>query len=178
MSSYQLHACRRISTDTDASLSSTPSLRSAPIHISLSPSKDVLAAVWRNGDVAVWSLHTRIGPGNGKVMDPTLLWSTELEDQGKSWKQVSVSVTDEETILRVAVLCSLEKGFDQAIIHEVRLSTTGELSVVGDDSWVANFQGKNGRLLSSLERAPPFWQSSDGQIFNGLYLTQPVDACS
>ncbi|KIM63897.1 hypothetical protein SCLCIDRAFT_1213692 [Scleroderma citrinum Foug A] len=166
MSSYQLLACPRTSTDIGASLSSTPSLRSTPIHISLSPSKDVLAAVWRHGHVAVWSLHTRIGPGNGKVMDPTLLWSTELEDKGKLWKQISVSVSDEERILRVAVLCSVQKGFDQASVHKVRLSPTDELSVIGEDSWVANFRGKNGRLLSGLEWTPPFWQSSDGQIFN------------
>lgn len=111
-------------------------------------------------------------------MDPTLLWSTELEDEGKLWKQISVSVSEEERILRVAVLCSVQKGFDQASVHKVRLSPTGELSVIGEDSWVANFRGKNGRLLSGLEWTPPFWQSSDGQIFNGWYLTQLVDACS
>ena len=169
MSSHQLLAYPRTTTDPSASLSPTPSLRSTPIHISLSPSQDMLAAVWRNGHVAVWSLHTRVGPGSGKVMDPGLLWSAELECEGKLWKQISVSVSDQES-LRVVVLGSVEKGFDQATVHEVQLPTAGKLAVVGENNWVADFQRKNGRLFSTLERTPLCWQSYDGQIFSGWYF--------
>ncbi|KAL4071351.1 IKI3 family-domain-containing protein [Scleroderma yunnanense] len=170
MSSHQLLACLRTSNDGGVSISSTSSLRTTPIHVSLSPSKDVLAVVWGNGNVAVWSLNTRIGPGTEKVMDPSLLWSTELGVEGKLWKQISVSVADKERILRVVVLSSVEKGFDQATVHEVQLSTTGKLTAIGENSWVANLPGKNGRLLSNLEWVLPFWQSCDGQIFSVDYV--------
>ncbi|KAG9312244.1 IKI3 family-domain-containing protein [Chiua virens] len=85
MSTHQLK------TSVSGSSGDCSKLSRTPVHISLSPCNDLLAAVWQNGRVSVWSLRTRIGPGKGKAMDPTLVWTAGSGEKEKFWRQVSVT---------------------------------------------------------------------------------------
>ncbi|KAF9237879.1 pol II transcription elongation factor [Melanogaster broomeanus] len=145
-----------------------------PVHVSLSPSNDLLAIIWQRGCVAVWSLRTRIGPGKGKVMNPLLIWTTNLGDGDglKLWRQVTVSrlAEDEKSMMRVTVLGSGEGGIDQANIHEIRFDPASEQKPESEESWIIKMPGSDGRLVSSYDYLPPFWQAFDGEIFEDSRL--------
>jgi hypothetical protein len=42
-----------------------------PLHASFSSTNDTVAFLWESGLVQVWDLQTRLGPGPGKIMNPT-----------------------------------------------------------------------------------------------------------
>ncbi|KAI6007771.1 pol II transcription elongation factor [Pisolithus orientalis] len=164
MSSHQLPVrIQHTAGDTSPSF-----LRSTPSHVSLSSINDILGAVWGDGRVIVWSLHTRIGPGTGKVMNPILLWTKDLGHEDVLWRQVQVSVLAadaKERILQVAILGSTEQSPDLVNVHEVRLSPTEEQARIGETCWTAKLSGKDGRLMPDLESLSSFWQSREGEIF-------------
>ncbi|KAF9222466.1 pol II transcription elongation factor [Gyrodon lividus] len=174
MSSYQLKTSHSTavtdSLDPCSSSHLSPHTQT-PVHVSLSPSGDLLAIIWQWGRVAVWSLNTRIGPGSGKVMDPLLIWTTNLGDGDKLWRQVTVSnlAEGEESIVRVTILASGEEGADQANIHEIRFAAASKRKPKSEESWVVQMPGANGRIVSSYDYLPPFWQAFDGEIFEVNY---------
>lgn len=100
-------------------------------------------------------------------MDPILVWTEDLMSTGKVWRQVCVSVVD--GILQLAMLASEEDGSDHVVILQVRLSAVDVVSPV-HESWNIQLPGKNGRLVSDLDTAMPFWQTRDGDIHQGLCL--------
>ncbi|KAI6009884.1 pol II transcription elongation factor [Pisolithus marmoratus] len=164
MSSYQLHVrVQHTAGDTSPSV-----LRRTPSHISLTPLNDILGAVWGDGHVIVWSLHTCTGPGTGKVMNPVLLWMNDLGNEDVLWRQLQVSILDTDTkqrILQVAVLGSAKQGFDVVDVHEVQLSPTEEQTRIDETHWTAKLSGKDGRLMLDLGSLTSFWQSREGEIF-------------
>ncbi|KAI5988054.1 pol II transcription elongation factor [Pisolithus albus] len=164
MSSYQLPVrAQHTVGDTSASF-----LRRTPSYISLSPSNDILGALWGDGHIVVWSLHTRMGPGTGKVMEPVLLWTKDLGDEDGHWRQVQVSILDadgDERNLQVVVLGTTKQRFDLVSVHEIRLSHTEEQLHIVETHRTAELPGKDGRLISSLESSSSFWQSRKGEIF-------------
>jgi elongator complex protein 1 len=178
MSSYQL----KTTPSTTAADSLDPSSSSrilsphkrTPVHVSLSPSGDLLAIIWQRGHVAVWSLNTRIGPGKGKVMDPLVIWTTNLGDGDQLWRQVTISNLNEgeKSVVRVTVLGSGGEDTDQANIHEIRFAAGSEQKPESEESWVVKMPEANGRLVSSYDFLPPFWQAFDGEIFEGWYFSE------
>ncbi|KAF8845970.1 pol II transcription elongation factor [Paxillus ammoniavirescens] len=178
MSSYQLKTTPSTTAAESLDPSSSSILsprRQTPVHISLSPSGDLLAIIWQRGHVAVWSLNTRIGPGKGKVMDPLLIWTTNLGVGDQLWRQVTISNLDEgeKSVVRVTVLGSGGGDTDQTNIHEIRFAAGSEQKPESEESWVVRMPEANGRLVSGYDYLPPFWQASDGKIFEVNY-TQDI----
>lgn len=161
MSSYQLK------TSLSSPSADAPSAQT-PVHIALSPCNDLLASVWQNGRVIVWSLNTRIGPGKEKVMDPVVIWTTELCDGEKFWRQVSVSDLTEggKRTVRVILLGS-ERGSDHVAIHEISITDANGDITERDDRFLVKMPGANGRLIASHIHLPPMWQDVSGEIFEG-----------
>ncbi|KIK18014.1 hypothetical protein PISMIDRAFT_30603 [Pisolithus microcarpus 441] len=164
MSSYQLPVrAQHTAGDTSPSF-----LRRTPSHISLSPSNDILGALWGDGHIVIWSLHTHLEPGTGKVMDPVLLWTKDLGDEDGFWRQVQVSILDadvKERNLQVVVLGTTKQGFDLVSVHEVRFSHTEEQLHIVETHRTAQLPGRDGRLIPGLESLTSFWQSREGEIF-------------
>ncbi|KAJ3564648.1 hypothetical protein NP233_g8162 [Leucocoprinus birnbaumii] len=61
-----------------------------PVHASLSRENDALAVLWETGYLEVWEMHTRLGPGRGKVFGQVKAWSGFVveEDARVQWRQV------------------------------------------------------------------------------------------
>lgn len=161
MSSYQLK------TSLSTLFTDTPSAQT-PVHISLSPLNDLLASVWQDGRISVWSLNTRIGPGKEKVMDPTLVWTAGLRDGEKFWRQVSVSdmTGGEKRTVRVTLLGS-EGGFDHVTVHEISIADARDDKPERDECFLVKMTGVNGRLIASYVHLPLVWQDIKGEIFEG-----------
>ncbi|KIK96350.1 hypothetical protein PAXRUDRAFT_138652 [Paxillus rubicundulus Ve08.2h10] len=175
MSSYQLKTT--LSTIAADSLGPSSSRTFSPhtwtpVHVSLSPTGDLLATIWQQGYVAVWSLNTRIGPSKGKVMDPLPIWTTNLGDGDQLWRQVAISNFNEgeKSVVRVTVLGSGGEDTDQANIHEIRFAAGSGEKPESEEGWVVKMPGANGRLVSSYDHLPPFWQAFDGEIFEDSLL--------
>ncbi|KAF8554834.1 pol II transcription elongation factor [Imleria badia] len=157
MSSYQLK------TSLSTPSAHIPSAQT-PVHIALSPTNDLLASVWQNGRVSVWSLNTRIGPGKEKVMDPALIWTSGLCDGEKFWRQVTVSDVTEggKRTVRVALLGS-ENGSDHVAVHEISISDASD-DKPERERFLVKMPEANGRLIASYIPLPPLWQDIDGEI--------------
>ncbi|KAF8132053.1 pol II transcription elongation factor [Boletus edulis] len=128
----------------------TPSIDTSPAE---TPFNDLLASVWQNGRVSVWSLNTRIGPRKEKIMDPALIWTAGVGNGEKVWRQVSVS--------------DLTKDGKCA---EVSFADAYDDKPESEERWVVKIPGANGRLISSYVRLPPFWQDMNGEISEVDYI--------
>ncbi|KAG8220454.1 IKI3 family-domain-containing protein [Butyriboletus roseoflavus] len=171
MSSYQLKTSLSIS-------SADPPLARTPVHISLSPSNDLLASVWQSGHVSVWSLNTRIGPGKEKAMDPMLVWTAGLHDGEMFWRQVSVSdlTGGGKRTVRVTLLGS-ERGSDHVAVHEIPIADASDDKPERDECFLVKMPGANGRLIASYVHLLPVWQDTNGEIFE-VDHTQDIDIVS
>lgn len=158
MSSYQL------------SLSSSPSAPT-PIYASFSSLDDTLAILYESGKIESWALHTRLGPGRGKVMDPIQTWTGVVpEDNGYSYRQVIICGS------QLVVLGSGKTRNDILTLLNVRKGK-GETTSI-------EMPGRNGRLLASdyrSDRDTVVWQASNGALFEGqsfgflFFICQRID---
>jgi elongator complex protein 1 len=171
MSSYQLK------TSLSTPSADTPSAQT-PVHIALSPCNDLLASVWQNGRIIVWSLNTRIGPGKEMVMDPAVIWTAGLCDGEKFWRQMSVSDLTEggKRTVRVILLGS-ERGSDRVAIHETSIADAGSDKTERDERFLVKMPGANGRLIASSIHLPPMWQDVNGEISEGRVTLGLVYSC-
>ena len=161
MSSYQLKTSLSIS-----SAETTPT--QTPAHIALSPSGDLLASMWQNGRISVWSLNTRIGPGKGKAMDPALIWTAGVCDEEKVWRQLSVSELTEGEIRTVkVVMLGSEGGSDYLATYEISFVNSNGDKPAKEDSFLIKMPGANGRLVAGHLYLSPHWQDINGEIFEG-----------
>lgn len=166
MSSHQL--------TVPSSVSNTAPTLQTPIHASFSTNGDDLALLWESGYVELWDLHSRLEPGCGKIMAPTLTWSDNLK-AGSRYIQIAVSTfthrADDQNWAELHVLCSNRQGQDVLISLKLRFgkSATQDLSSLALSS-------RNGRLVSSDKEV--VWQAIDGQIFKGTqnrnYPSAPI----
>ncbi|THG94781.1 hypothetical protein EW026_g6757 [Hermanssonia centrifuga] len=131
-----------------------------PSHISFTPDKDIMTSLWETGYIELTDLHTRLGPGPGKVMDPVKLWTgyTVENQTNKAYRQILALVSEEPSLLRLAVLGSENKPDGKDVISLVVLKENevqGRFEVV--------LPQRNGRLIPSDDLL--FWQAPDGEIF-------------
>lgn len=167
MSSYQLKTSTSTSS-LDISSSQTP------VHISLAPSSDHLAALWQNGRVSVWSLNTRIGSGKGKAMDPTLIWTTGLLGE-KFWRQVSVpDLTKREKRTVSVVLLGSEGGSDHVMIYDIPVDDATNDKTERGECFLVKMPRANGRLTASYNDLLPVWQGLDGELYEGRITPELV----
>ncbi|KAI0629477.1 IkappaB kinase complex IKAP component [Trametes polyzona] len=132
-----------------------PKRTPVPVHAAFAAHRDLLAVLWEPGLLQVYDLKTRLGPGRGQVMDPTLVWSGPLEPKG--YRQVAFAACpDTEGDLRLAVLGS-DLGSDAVdVISVVHIS--GSAAKTTDVA----VNGHGGRLVPSQDIV---WEAPNGQIF-------------
>lgn len=135
-----------------------------PIHASFSSARDVLAVLWESGRVELWDLHTRIGPGRGRVMEPNKMWAGLIsEDPAGESRQVTLWTASDQAsdglTARIVVLGSEREGCDILAILELEM----EKVVHG---YSVRMPGRNGRLVTSDEDV--VWQAPDGKLFDGM----------
>lgn len=108
-------------------------------------------------------------------MDPTLIWTADLHDGEKFWRQVSVSDLTEggKRTVRVTLLGS-EGGSDHVTVHEIPIAdTSGEKG----ECFSVKMPGANGRLTASYNHLPPIWQDFNGELFEGRVTLELVNSC-
>ncbi|KAJ7252430.1 IKI3 family-domain-containing protein [Mycena haematopus] len=136
MSSYQL-------------VQSSVQSSSPPIHAKLAPWSDTLALLWESGYLEIWSLQTRLGPGPGKIMDPSRTFAGVVGKDGLRQRQVVLSTPDS-----IYLLGSSPEGHDIVTIAHLDKDATTEVAM----------PSRNGRLAQS-EGATLIWQSIVGGLF-------------
>ncbi len=121
-----------------------------------------MTSLWETGYIELTDLHTRLGPGPGKVMDPVKLWTgyTVENQTNKAYRQILALVSEEPSLLWLAVLGSENKPDGKDVISLVVLK---ENEVQGRSEVV--LPQRNGRLIPSDDLL--FWQAPDGEIFAG-----------
>ncbi|PSS32243.1 hypothetical protein PHLCEN_2v2012 [Hermanssonia centrifuga] len=109
------------------------------------------------GYVALTDLHTRIGPGPGKALNPVKLWTGyAVENETNNGdRQILALVSEDVPLLRLAVE---NKPGGKDVISFVVLQ---ENEVQGRSEVV--LPQRNGRLIPSDDLL--FWQAPDGEIF-------------
>lgn len=164
---------------TDSALHpvSKPSCAVVPIHAALSSEQDVFALLWEYGRVEIYDLHTRIGPGRGKALEPEKLWTGDIghevkSDAVRSYTQVIVLCGRNATIegehkghVRIAILGAdiANSTPDVACVVTIRPDRQ-------TDAFEVELPSRNGRLLSSGEQV--VWQAPLGDIFDSTSLPQ------
>ncbi|CAL1711610.1 unnamed protein product [Somion occarium] len=154
MSAYQL----ALSSSSSSSGSSKTS-HTVPIHVSFSPRKDVLTVLQESGYLEVIDLHTRLGPGRGKVMDHAHLWAgaVAVNDSSTAYRQVIqwAQECDASDIIRLAALGSDTNDF-------ISVLTLAGSEV--NERYDVGLPERNGRLLYTDQSLS--WQGPDGQIYD------------
>ncbi|KAF9463531.1 pol II transcription elongation factor [Collybia nuda] len=99
---------------TLTSRESTTSKRlGTPIHASFSSTSDLLAILWESGRAELWSLHTRLQVGRGKVMGPSMVWSGQVGGgDARQYRQIHVSSADALGASTSLVVLSTDRGSD------------------------------------------------------------------
>ncbi|KAG8811746.1 hypothetical protein FRC19_003616 [Serendipita sp. 401] len=141
-----------------------------PIHIALSSSGEILAAMSYKADLdsehgyslSVWNLHPRKGPGRGKIMNPELIGTSQVV----LYLPTQISLCQgTECSWSVRILHQLGEGDGE--IAEFGIEK-GELKRIGGVKCELN-----GQLISTVvDSAPLLWQSRQGAIFEGETLSK------
>ena len=136
----------------------------APIHAAFSASRDLLAVLWEAGYLEVHRLNTRLDPGRGKAMDPSLLWSGTAGTRGVR-QVVFEHSSPAANVVSLAVL-GLDTALESVdiVYHvEVRDGDAGAISTTE-----VALPSRNGRLVPG-SMPGVCWQARDGVIHDGLW---------
>ncbi|KAJ3881879.1 IkappaB kinase complex IKAP component [Lentinula edodes] len=130
-----------------------------PVHTCFSSSSDILGVLWEHGYVEVYHLQTRLGPGRGKVMQPTKIGTCSLNETNTRCRQIvilaSTSYADSLSFTML-ILGSLSDS-DVVVITQFngeRIAETGAVAMTS----------RNGRLVCSASDAC-VWEAEDGELF-------------
>ncbi|KAH7910038.1 pol II transcription elongation factor [Hygrophoropsis aurantiaca] len=169
MSSHQLSIVSACHSKTESQ--PTPSFSRPPAQVALSHSHDLLGAIWEQGNVAIWDLHTRLSQSRGKPMEPVVLWSGDLSS-GEGWisRQIVLSARKEQ--VAVAILGSSGDEGDKVIIFEVPLAPS-EAPLQPKHAGVM-VPGRNGRLVSCGGDDLFAWQAPGGDVFAVSQTNDPT----
>ena len=153
-----------------------PSHRVMPTHTAFSSDRDVLALLWESGYVEIYDLHTRIGVGRGKVMEPEKLWTGNIgheinTDSIRSYTQIVVlrihGTTDTDSRkgeVRIAVLAADIASATPDVVCVATIRPDHPT-----DAFEAGLPSRSGRLLSSDEHV--IWQAPLGDVFESAFLS-------
>jgi len=108
-------------------------------------------------------------------MNPALIWTADLCDGERFWRQVSVSdlVEGGKRSVKVILLGS-EGGFDHVAIHEISITDASGDKYERVERFFVRMPGANGRLIAGYIHPTPFWQDINGEIFEGRVTLQLV----
>lgn len=130
-----------------------------PAHVCFSPNKDVLASLWETGYVALTDLRTRLGPGRGKIMDPSTVWRGLVGSEAFEYRQIAVLRMPDEagdaTIFAVLGSGKSQDGRDAIVLVSVTNGSVSEQTTI-------QLPQRNGRLVPSDEKV--WWQSPEGEL--------------
>ncbi|KAJ2931513.1 hypothetical protein H1R20_g5611, partial [Candolleomyces eurysporus] len=167
MSSHQL-AVKTVSPEY-----ASPYEAKNPVHVAFSADNDALACLWEDGLVQLWGLATRLGPGPGKVLNPSKIWEGRApESKGGVWRQVSLrGDTSSGNIWSLAVLGrvpSSEKDVLE-ILHledgKVARTESSDLAALNcrivQNTWPVLYQTRTGEVR---KLQPESEQTEDGSI--------------
>lgn len=129
-------------------LSNHPRRPHVPVHVTFGPCSDIFAMLWETGYIELSDLRTRLGPGKGKVMDPTTLWtgSVDLEITSREGGYRQVQVWNDTNRIKKGVISLAVLGSD--IIDLVVMLSLENGSVL--ERADIKLPQRNGRLLSTL----------------------------
>ncbi|KAG8817137.1 hypothetical protein FRC17_000043 [Serendipita sp. 399] len=134
---------------------------SPPIHIALSPSGELLAALSYHPDpnsehrysLSVWNLHPRKGPGRGKIMVPELIVADSVDLHIPT--QILLCEGAQNSSWLVRVLHTARDGKGEIVIYGTEEGKMKHTTTAICES--------NGRVVPSvLDSAPLLWQSRQG----------------
>ncbi|KAJ3555021.1 hypothetical protein NM688_g2799 [Phlebia brevispora] len=132
-----------------------------PVQLSFTWGKDILVALWETGCLKLTDLHTRLGPGQGKVMDPQELWvgfASENSSISRNYRQaLAISDAKVDDIWTVLALSSVNAESVQDVLSVVVLQ-----SWEVQERFEIDLPQRNGRLIPSDRQV--WWQSPDGEI--------------
>ncbi|EIW80500.1 pol II transcription elongation factor [Coniophora puteana RWD-64-598 SS2] len=157
MSSHQLSI-------SSASPSETSGHTYTPVHVAVSHACDLLGAVWEDGHFAVWNLKTRIGPGKGPVMQPSLLYSGVVDGAGERWSARQILIASEPSQTAVAVLGSPPAGKDELVVCSVQASDE-PFKLQLSDFHRTDLPEANGRLVPWHDGSTLVWQDPTGACY-------------
>ncbi|KAI0919135.1 hypothetical protein AcV5_002129 [Taiwanofungus camphoratus] len=146
---------------------------SVPVHAAFSTSRDILALLWEPGFIELVDLHTRLGPGHGKVMNPERIWVGRIDSDDertdtRCYRQIIVwnlavtgarsEIGDVAEVIRLAVLSTdpSEAKNDMISIVSVRANRVQE-------RYEVQMPSRNGRIVPADEGIT--WQAADGELF-------------
>ncbi|KAF9262678.1 pol II transcription elongation factor [Marasmius fiardii PR-910] len=130
----------------------TPVASRIPIHSTFSPASDILGVLWETGYFELWLLHTRLGPGRGKVMDPERIYSSQCRIKNEvQYRQIMLLDTTESSV-SVVLLASGKSVNDIVVVH----------SNINEKDVSITMSGRNGRLISAEDAV--VWQNVDGTL--------------
>ncbi|KAF5354980.1 hypothetical protein D9756_005531 [Leucocoprinus leucothites] len=125
-----------------------------PIHTSFSRENDALAILWQTGYLEIWEMHTRLGPGRGKVFDQVKAWSGFVAEEDKlaQWRQVTVKSAPANTWTIIVLGTRLNQDL------------VGSIKLEGDSAVRQVFELEK-RNLRILDDAGEYLQGSTGEIY-------------
>ena len=126
----------------------------APLHASFSSINDTVAFLWENGQVQVWDLQTRLGPGPGKIMNPIKV------GEGA----VSVGLAR-----RVCISAIVNERVTLSVLGSRENDVLTCVEVGGNTFEIKNTVDLPGRGGIITDVAADIWQDSMGQFFRGLF---------
>ncbi|KAJ3809935.1 IkappaB kinase complex IKAP component [Lentinula aff. lateritia] len=129
-----------------------------PVHTCFSPSSDVLGVLWEHGYVEVYHLRTRLGPGRGKVMQPTKIGTCSLNETNNHCRQIVIlaSTFHADSLSFTMFILGSSSESDVVVITQFdgqRIAKTGAVAMTS----------RNGRLVRSSNAC--VWEAEDGKLF-------------
>ncbi|TFK25707.1 pol II transcription elongation factor [Coprinopsis marcescibilis] len=140
-----------------------------PIHVSFTQANDGLAMLWEDGYIQLWVLHTRKGPGFGKVMNPEMIWEGAVPvARGSQWRQITAhapdSTDDSWTIGALGNLLSAD--VDTAIFLTIKERKHNHTETI-------TLPSKNCRIVDSVW--PPLYQTPEGRVIRHDHEGTPTE---
>ncbi|EIN06431.1 IkappaB kinase complex IKAP component [Punctularia strigosozonata HHB-11173 SS5] len=126
----------------------------APAHSAFALSHDVFGTLWEDGSVSIWDLHTRIGPGRQKVMEPSLLHTGSI-DLDANWRQLVLQLPGPDVAKIVALGTTMtEPQSDVIVVFD---------SATPSNQAIIRMIHINGRLVQTSPRI--VWQHPEGELY-------------
>lgn len=147
---------------------------------------EVLAVLWGGGEIEMWELETRVGPGRGKVARPVLVWRGSAGEEGGEnvgWREAVVVRHQDGTGWRVGVI-----GYDMAAGKDVVKILKVDFNAGGNDEEVKvdeieekklSLDGPGWRFVQVAEGADGALAVHDkkGAVFDREFSSFETDTC-
>lgn len=130
-----------------------------PIYSCFLSSSDILVVLWEHGYIEAYDLHTRLGPGKGKVMNPSKIGSWSCKVTSCRFRQIVMFASTDALNARSFTVLILGSSSESDILVVAKVdgedySETGTIIM----------PSRNGCLLRADEGV---WEAMNGELFKG-----------